>query len=370
MIADPLNLVPITPFLKAIGLTAGLGAGGLAAMKLAPKAARSRRASQSRKGMARIPEGKARIPGITPEDDQLMTQLEKRALLNEEGNPLTVYHGTDQPYFDMFDRKHFSRGAGGDLWGKGVYLAENPGVASGYSRGQFAIGKLTDDTEQLKQLGKKLKNRPKSLDYIEDNNDFIFDSMGSRWRVTHDEMLKMEPLALGKIARQVSEEVDRMKQYGGFIGGEKFIDFDKATQSFRNVDFPANVRMQHILANRDRLFNIDDIHEHGPFAEMLEGPFKQHTSTYNTAGTRFITDTDYSRGGKLHQALQSSIGGQYVNELMEKLGWHGILQPGGHGFSGGSNIYNIFDPDRVIPANPTPKQTLDILRKLMDPLAY
>ena len=52
MIADPLNLVPITPFLKAIGLTAGLGAGALGLSKAINRTGQvSRRARRARRGM-------------------------------------------------------------------------------------------------------------------------------------------------------------------------------------------------------------------------------------------------------------------------------------------------------------------------------
>ena len=51
-------------------------------------------------------------------------------VVDDKGEPLIVYHGTDR-VFNMFDRKYWSSGAGGDLWGKGFYFSQSPKVSGG-----------------------------------------------------------------------------------------------------------------------------------------------------------------------------------------------------------------------------------------------
>lgn len=58
--------------------------------------------------------------------------LSMNAVKDESGKPLRLFHGTGN-VFDDFSPDAFSSGAGGDFMGRGVYMTDNPKIASGYA---------------------------------------------------------------------------------------------------------------------------------------------------------------------------------------------------------------------------------------------
>lgn len=64
--------------------------------------------------------------------DRYRNWLGQHAELGPDGQPLKLYHGTGG-VFDEFSAKKFGEGAGGNYRGTGVYLTDNPNVASSYA---------------------------------------------------------------------------------------------------------------------------------------------------------------------------------------------------------------------------------------------
>ena len=76
-------------------------------------------------------------PATGASREQILSAV-KQAAVNA-GPLMTVYHGSPHK-FDKFDASKIGTGEGAQAYGHGLYLAENPGVATDYAR---ALGPKT-----------------------------------------------------------------------------------------------------------------------------------------------------------------------------------------------------------------------------------
>jgi hypothetical protein len=88
------------------------------------------------KGTSFSPLEVANVDALTRQQ-RYQNWLRSNVELDESGNPLMLYHGTDR-VFDEFSPDFFGSGAGGNRAGAGVYLTDSPHVASEYADNTFA----------------------------------------------------------------------------------------------------------------------------------------------------------------------------------------------------------------------------------------
>jgi hypothetical protein len=110
-----------------------------------------------------------------------------------------LYHGTGTT-FDDFSKDKFSTGAGGDLYGKGIYLTDNPEVASTYARRPTSSRSTEPRPALIQQLYSLQDTDPKTYETIRPFVDSWVTSTGpqysaastiSAWHALDDEIRRL-----------------------------------------------------------------------------------------------------------------------------------------------------------------------------------
>lgn len=274
--------------------------------------------------------------------------LKNNAELDEFGRPLRLYHGTSS-VFDEFDASRFGKGAGGNLVGPGVYLTDNPKVASGYAmnhssefapnvRAHYAIGPVARANEplgleQIYELAKS--NRP-------DMQSFNFPKGDIKERLLNK--LNAQHLARAK----EDQLLGVVQSLGHNVTHEDIADFDY---------------IKHLLGpDFDRLGL-------GPQFAELDGLYNKWNELSNLADARLPDELDVLDAVRNDLALGSGDAFTMTSPSPALPGYTGIRHSGGRFFGKEKhNAYAMFDPNSVVPATPSLTQMQMIAERFRDPV--
>lgn len=279
--------------------------------------------------------------GIAPEEVVAMAKQDPTIALDlkpveKAADGITAYHGS-RHVFDKFDSAKIGEGEGAQAFGFGLYLAENPGVASTYKKaganGDNVIGGVVVKNMQLSpsesQANNMFSNRlAAGLSVAEAREQTInWLKNGSQWRSDKpalDQAIafaeKVEPPLQGNVYRV---QITAPK--------ERFIDWDKSV-SEQTPEVQTALRSPEVLAriNESR-------------RELGMDPWTELPSV---------------TVGNLLEQIGAAEGGpraKQVSEMLSQLGVAGIkyLDQGSRKAGDGSRNYVVFDHNslRVIERN-------------------
>jgi hypothetical protein len=267
---------------------------------------------------------------IVPPEEAVRYQewLKANAMKGPDGQPQRLYHGTGQA-FDDFDTQRFGKGAGGNLWGEGVYLTDNPQIAGDYANLYRTNRHTLTDPAELAEYFKPGRIVPS-------------------WGGSQDEVLSFNPGTDGRWSVTVRNVSDGRNQR------------PRTHSTNPEIVGPShnNVRVQHVVEKNqppildviDRLpdsvrNNVhDDMKEFAP--RDFHGPYDGYTPMEMTAYAtpRFIGDS-----------------------LMANNGYGGLKYSGGMATGGEPHTaFVIRNPEQVVPKYPTPEQ-IQVLRQRFTP---
>jgi hypothetical protein len=231
--------------------------------------------------------------------------LPRSVVRGADGKLTKLYHGTDRAYPD-FDMAHSGSGAGGDLYGPGIYMTDSPKIA-----GEYAASGQWTKTETL-----------------------------------------TEPLPLADVLRQ-------LKQQGLKPNGEDIVVYQTSDDALtgaeryiahREVPAPANVRP--VYADLKRPFAIDGRIAPAQADALLEAvgyeAHEAHALRSQYADINGDRVADGLEGKDLYRILTDHHASKAgVNTLLQEHGYDGITHLGG---LGEHQVYIAFSPEHVYPA--------------------
>ncbi len=246
--------------------------------------------------------------------------LPESMMRTPEGVLKRFLHGTASPYPD-FDMRYSGGGAGGDLYGPGIYMTENPEVARGYSYSQGLKRTVTDPAEIAKI--------------------YTPGSIHPAYGGGQDKVIRFYP---GKEGAW-SVEVQAVDQQGNPLPGPA--SFLRRHMTAPEVPTQPNTRP--VYANLTRPFDLDKNMLRPSAMRLFETAGLDETAVNAILDPRersFSQETVY-------RTLTRALGGDkaLVNRILQKHGYDGIVHTGGAVTGGDPHQVAIaFSPDQVYPS--------------------
>lgn len=275
--------------------------------------------------------------------------LKGNAELDEFGRPLRLYHGT-QAVFDDFDASRFGRGAGGNLVGPGVYLTDNPKVASGYTSNRSAFGSAPN-VRMHHVIGPVAKaNEPIGLEQLYDTAKSNLPDMQ---RFNFPKGDRRERL----LAKMNAAHTARAKE-GSILGIVNSLGHNIDFEDVADADY-----VRHLMGP-----DFDRLGLGQQYAE-LDGLYNQWNELEKLADATAPNEFD------VLDAVRGNLAGGQDNAAFMGTspapalpGFTGVRHSGGNFFGKEKhNAYAMFDPNNVVPAMPSMPQMQTIAERFRDP---
>lgn len=236
--------------------------------------------------------------------------LPESVVRDEAGNLLKLHHGTNRVYPDFATEK-FSSGAGGDLYGPGIYMTDNPQIAGDYA----TMGWHPEAKDALY-----------SLQQLQSTKAYYMEQAGKARTLEE----AMDHLKAAYTYDPLIEQADQRLQR--WVTGYEHLYQD-----------PANIRP--VYADLKRPFDIDAPAEPALVKRLDELGWDYYQTPEGKP--------DIATNKELYQTLTRNMEGNKaeVNDWLAENGYDGITHIGG-GMTGGQphRVYIAFSPEQVYPA--------------------
>jgi len=241
--------------------------------------------------------------------------LPESVVRTPEGQLQRLYHGTNRAYPD-FEMSMASRGAGGDLYGKGVYMTENPGIAGTYTKGR--IDPTFEEIQRAYQPGA------------------IVEGYGGR-----DKVLAFEP---GE-GWNWRVQVQRVDPQGQPVYGER----PRWHQTPPDIAPSPNIRP--VYADLKRPFDMEQLLGVDEAKGFVDTILEDIGNVKSKRLIDQVASGGQLQGKQLYNILTDVFEKNEVNKRLQRLGYDGITHMGG-AVTGGQphRVYIAFSPEQVYPS--------------------
>ena len=265
-----------------------------------------------------------------------MTQDMANAALNL--NPVmgligaTAYHGSPA-IFDKFDIKKLGSGEGAQVYGHGMYFAENPTVAKEYQN------RLADFSSPYTFQYKDKIYEPSYLDNVKDPVRHAISLTYHQGKPTAQ-----------KIAKLGLEDAAKGEPYALEMGGKEYYQ--------TMLDTAKSLTKKDIKAQQGAFYKVDIPDEYMPKMLSWDKPLGEQNLPLNNLLSQYSGDklgrlnayaSPDSQGGAFYRALSSELGGDAkASQALKNAGIPGIkyLDQGSRK-AGGTSNFVVFDPEQV-----------------------
>ena len=266
-----------------------------------------------------------------------MTQDMTNAALNL--NPVmgligaTAYHGSPA-IFDKFDIKKLGSGEGAQVYGHGMYFAENPKVAKEYQN-------------RLADFGSPYTFQYQDKIYEPSYLDNVKDPVRHAISLTYHQGKQQAQ----KIAKIGLEDTAKGEPYALEMGGKEYYQ--------KMLDTAKSLSKKDIKAQQGAFYKVDIPDEYIPSMLNWDKPLAQQNLPLENLLGQFQGDrlgriTAYSKdtsvpAGSFYRALTDELGSQEkASKALQKAGIQGIkyLDQGSRK-AGGTSNFVVFDPSNV-----------------------
>lgn len=301
-------------------------------------------------GRGAVATGKAISPQV---EKTLMDFMRQQGGIKE----ITAYHGTPH-LFDKFSLDKIGTGEGAQVYGRGLYFADNPAVAQQYQKELSKTGDLIDG-KPIMELYEKIQNRADRLPI-------------NKAQVEYEKLNFLEDLeqqssfadALSRIDDpEVVEWAKTLQGRWQPAGNLYKVDIpDEAVAKMLDWDAPLGQQNQFV---KDKLSSLDVI------KNLAEARTKDQTKGLSETGIKnFMERTgggftpDKLKGQDIYQGLYTANQGNdaAVAELLRQIGIPGIryLDQGSRFSNGGTKNTVLFDDSlvKILERNGIPMQGL------------
>lgn len=250
--------------------------------------------------------------------------LPESAVRDEAGQLKRLYHGTNRVYPDFATEK-FSSGAGGDLYGPGIYMTENPQLAGEYATMYW---------------DEHAKDALKGLQHAEYYKSYYMDQ-AAKARTLDEAMDHMQ--AASSYEPLIKQAQERMQRYVS-THEHQFRDPANIRPVYADLKKPFDIEASIPEAEARRLFEAlpDATPENVAYRLDRHRPARW----YGQAPVEMTGEQLYHELGFNLRSDKAAI-----NKLLQEAGYDGITHIGGT-VTGGQphRVYIAFSPDTVYPS--------------------
>src|SRR5499427_5559796 len=268
-------------------------------------------------GRLSLLKGEAGNLGPVPVHPETAEPLPHSVVRGARGNLTRVVHGTDVTFPD-FDPNFYGRGAGGDLYGPGIYTSQAPTVTAGYA---------------FRNWPQEAKDMLREIEHLHYNADWYGDAANLGEAGITSAEARETAQAYRSQAEQVQARLSRHMEQNPWL-------YEGAPQSravyldIRNpfdIDAPISQTQRELLAQRLEKQLPGDAHARD-MVSVLRAPSQGDVGAH-------VYD-------QLTWALQDKAA---TNQLLRDVGYDGITHWGGSGAKQ-HKVWIAFHPDQVYPA--------------------
>ena len=268
-------------------------------------------------GRLSLLKGEAGNLGTVPVHATTGEPLPESVVRGARGNLTRVVHGTDVTFPD-FDPNFYGRGAGGDLYGPGIYTSQAPTVTAGYA---------------FRNWPQEAKDMLREIEHLHYNADWYGDAANLGEAGITSAEARETAQAYRSQAEQVQARLSRHMEQNPWL-------YEGAPQSravyldIRNpfdIDAPISQTQRELLAQRLEKQLPGDAHARD-MVSVLRAPSQGDVGAH-------VYD-------QLTWALQDKAA---TNQLLRDVGYDGITHWGGSGAKQ-HKVWIAFHPDQVYPA--------------------
>ena len=287
--------------------------------------------------------------------------LPESAVRTETGELKRLYHGTTRAYPDFAESK-FGSGAGGDLYGPGIYMTENPQIAGG-GQGYATVNwpdlarealtkleKLHESHAYYTKMAGEARTLNESMHAMEQAKSVegLIAQESARLQGHVEQapwMFEAPPRPLGYVA---SKEAG-LQQIQALPAGEQGqveLMYDTAVQSWflRTKGGLSGANVRPVYADLKKPFDIEAPADAGLLKTLDEVGFDYYTKW----GTN---EPDIATNKDLYETLLRNLGDKAeVNDWLRANGYDGITHIGGRGGGQPHRVYIAFSPEHVYPS--------------------
>jgi len=265
-------------------------------------------------GRLSLLKGEAGNLGPVPVHPETAEPLPHSVVRGARGNLTRVVHGTDVTFPD-FDPNFYGRGAGGDLYGPGIYTSQAPSVTQGYSFRNWPA----EANDMLREI--------KHLHY---NADWYGDAANLGEAGVSSAEAREAAQAYRSQAEQVQARLSRHMDQNPWL-------YQGAPQS------------RPVYLDIRQPFDIDAPVDPAAARKLFDAAGTPLSST--NSGFRELVEGGGASGHDVYRRLEQELGNDRgaVNKLLRDAGYDGITHWGGQG-SNQHKVWIAFDPASVYPA--------------------